>query len=438
MRVRRLLPAILAFGIPASINLLSIMVFTRQLSLDQYGELSLAWVTIEFTCGILYKWNKMAMMRFFDRSQKATIISIQFLIIVTAVLLLGMGLLRLAGAITGIMNDNRIIYPVIIGIIAKGIAYFIQDVQRIYYEKLTRFTIVSLCCNLAYYLPAILVTILTHGQTSVATVLYIQTLGLTSYILFISARSLWGLRKHLVKKQAIDGYKNFVSYGVPIGLASIAVGMFIRIDRYIIEYTLGFKQLGIYSAAFNLSNLAITSIFSVLTISTYPDIIRHLNASKLQEARAIYRQNGTIILTLIPLSVFMCCLFNNSLCVLFFGAKAAEITNIFPYVLLAVYLFNLRIHYFDQIFQFTKTTRVAMYLSACMGLGHLILSYLLSKHIGLPGIVLSNALMSLAGILFTYVFSFKTFRIELNRVVVGLNSVGFVAIVIYLISHYKI
>lgn len=437
MRVKELLPALLAFVVPASMNLLSIMVFTRQLSLKEYGELSLAWVSIEFACGILYKWSKMGMMRFFDKSQKSIVISIQFLVLITIFLLLSLSLLKLMENWLELIHDNRIIYPVILGIISKGLAYFIQDVQRIYYEKLTRYTVVSFLCNFAYYLPAILTIVWTKGKTGVETILYIQSAGLLTYILVAAAKPLWLMRRHLFKKQAADIYRSFVRYGLPISLASVAVGLFVRVDRYIIEYTLGFKALGVYSAAFNLSNLAISSVFSVLTISTYPEIIRKLNANKLNEAKAIYRQNGTIILTVVPFSVFLSCFFSGPLCSLFFGAKANEISSIFPFILLGIYLFNLRIHYFDQVFQFTRTTQVAMYLSLVIGLGHLIISYVMSKKIGLPGIALSNALMSAAGILFTYLFSLKRFKIEFNRVVLLLNSAGFIAIVIYLVSRYK-
>lgn len=437
MRVKELLPALLAFVVPATMNLLSIMVFTRQLSLKEYGELSLAWVSIEFACGILYKWSKMGMMRFFDRSQKSIIISIQFLVLITAFLLLSMLLLRLLENTVEVIGDNRIIYPVILGIISKGMAYFIQDVQRIYYEKLTRYTVVSFLCNFFYYVPAIVTVVWSKGKTPVGTILYIQSAGLFLYILAASVKPLWLFRNHLFKKQTADIYKAFVRYGVPISMASVAIGMFVRIDRYIIQYTLGFKELGIYSAAFNLSNLAISSVFSVLTISTYPEIIRKLNTNKLAEAKAVYKQNGTIILTIIPFSVFLSCLFNNVLCHLFFGAKAAEISTIFPFVLLAIYLFNLRIHYFDQVFQFTQTTPVAMYLSLAMGLAHLAVSYVMCKRIGLPGIPLSTALISAGGIVFTYLFSLKRFKIEFNRLVLTLNSIGFAAIVIYLVSRHK-
>lgn len=432
MQVKALMPALLAFGVPASMNLLSIMVFTRLLNLHTYGELSLAWVSIEFTCAILYKWSKMGMMRFFDKSQRSVIIGIQFIFLITVALLLGMVALRALEGTAEWVRNNGIIYPIIFGIIAKGLSYFIQDVQRICHEKLTRYTIISFLCNFAYYLPAIFAALWTGGNISVEDILYIQAGTLIILCLVISFKPLWQLRKHLFRRQNRDMRKSILKYGVPISIASIAIGMFVRIDRYVIEYTLGFRELGIFSAAFSLSNLVISSIFSVLTISTYPEIIRKLNAGRTADARTLFRQNGTFILTVIPISVLVACLLNNMLCHIFFGAKAADISGIFPYVLLATYLFNLRIHYFDQVFQFTRTTQASMYLSFVLGAGHLALSYKLSHVIGLAGVALSNALMSLAGIIFTYFFSLSRFRIELGKPVLLLNAVGLIAIIIYL------
>ncbi|GEP97448.1 hypothetical protein CCY01nite_37080 [Chitinophaga cymbidii] len=432
MRVRELMPAILAFGVPATINLASIMVFTRLLSLYAYGELSLAWVTIEFTCGIFYRWSKMGMIRFFDRSQRSIIVGIQFTFGVSCLMLLVLLLLFLFGERSGWVSRHTFIFPVMLGIIARGVATFIQDVQRIYHEKLARYTFVSFLCNAAYYLPVIGLAIWTRGNIRVDAILYIQAFALLLLCLGISARPLWLLRKKLFRKQQPGMYRGIMHYGIPIAIASVAIGMFARIDRYVIEYVLGFRELGIYSAAFSLSNLVVSSIFTVLTISSYPEIIRRLNSGRQAEAKVLFRQNGQLILTAVPVFVCCACLLNTFLCQVLFGGKAPEISGVFPYVLLATYLFNLRIHYFDQVFQFSHTTRVSMYLAIVLGAGHLALSFLLTRTAGIHGIALSNALMSLAGIVFTWVFVRRIFRIELSKPVVALNIAGLIAITIYL------
>jgi hypothetical protein len=84
-----LLPVI-AFGVPAIINLISLVFFTRNLSFENYGLLSLIWISVEFFAGILYGWTKMGMMRFYDKSLKSVLVSIQLMSVISVLLILSL------------------------------------------------------------------------------------------------------------------------------------------------------------------------------------------------------------------------------------------------------------------------------------------------------------------------------------------------------------
>src|SRR5690606_22053859 len=147
---KQILSAILAFGIPASINLSSIIVFTRSLSLEKYGQLSYAWIGIEFLSGVCYGWIKMGMMRFYDDERKTLFASIQILGVITLLIMTAITILGWNNA----SNRYNVYLLILCGVIVRGIAYYIQDLQRISNKTLSKFTFVSFLVGTTYYLPA--------------------------------------------------------------------------------------------------------------------------------------------------------------------------------------------------------------------------------------------------------------------------------------------
>lgn len=433
MQKSKIISSMLAFGIPMTINLASIIIFTRTLSLFDYGKLSLIWVTIEFLANIMFGWCKMGMVRFYDSSKKSLIVGIQICLVIVVTLLIVVLILYILDISDG--ADSLLIHRLIlIGIISRGVAYFIQDFQKIDNSTLTRYTIVSFLVGLAYYGPAILFTL--HRETiEVEEIVSIQVLCLSVFVALFSVSPILNLRKHLLKKGDPAVYKQFMNYALPLLGGFIAIGMFTRVDRFVIERVLGFEQLGIYSAAFNLSNLAISSLFSVMTISTYPEIIRKLNVGDSSSAIAIFRNNGNLILIFMPLVILISCLLSNVLCSLFFGEKANEIVGVFPIVLVMVYLFNFKVHYFDQIYQFSKKTYMSMWLSLSLGTGHLVFSYLIGSRLGLLGVILSSVILNVIAIIFTYFVSLRSFKIEFKRSTLAINVILTTLILFYLFNY---
>jgi O-antigen/teichoic acid export membrane protein len=191
---------------------------------------------------------------------------------------------------------------------------------------------------------------------------------------------------------------DFLKYGLPLIISFISISVFVRIERFVIQYTAGAEDLGRYSAAFTLSNLAISSFFTILTLPTYPVIMRLLNEGNMQEARSIYKRNGQLILIIGLVAVSLCFLLNQPLCQLFFGPdKGEQISGLFPWVVVSTFLFNYRVHYSEQLFQFNKETKKAMYLGLIIGGAHFVIGYLLSNAFGARGVsysgILTNSLL---------------------------------------------
>lgn len=415
MNIVKIIKSSPAYIFPALINLLSLLVFTRVLTLEQYGQLSLALISIEFIQGALYQWVKLAMMRFYDNNDRLLSVSVglQFNFVTSGFLLVIAVLLFVFNEFLHSF-DPVFIALIILGTILRGIYNYIQDHIRISETRLKRYTIFAILANAYYYVPAILY-VLIFKNFEVNEILLVQILGLFIYLSVYGARRLKTVRQSLRRFYERKVYIEFLKYGIPLIVVFLASSMFIRVDRYIIEYIDGLKSLGIYSAAFSLSNLAISSFITILTLPTYPEIIRQLNAGNDKLAKEIYDRNGNTILIISVPTLLFCCLFNHLLCHIFFGAKGEQIQSVFPYVVIGTFLYNFKQHYFDQVFQFCKRTRVYMILGSLVGISHLLVSYIFCKIWGTNGVAGSNIILNLMSIIFVYYYSKSFFEISFNK-----------------------
>jgi O-antigen/teichoic acid export membrane protein len=418
-----LLPVI-AFGVPAIINLISLVFFTRNLSFENYGLLSLIWISVEFFAGILYGWTKMGMMRFYDKSLKSVLVSIQLMSVISVLLILSLLIFQFFNPNVG----NYSLIPIVtIGLIVRGVAYYLQDYVRISNNSLLQYTLIAFLIGFCYYIPAIVYTFL-NPETKATTIVSVQVLSLGLLCIFYISPSLYKMRQHLLKLKSKTYYNQFLKYSTPIIISTLAISIFTRVDRYLIENFIGLEALGIYSASYNLSNLAISSLFSVITISSYPKIIRHLNTNEKTAAQNLYHANSKIFYVLIPVFLAIAILLEEPLCRLMFGDKSIAIGKYFPAIVVAVYFFNLKVHHLDQKLQFLKKTKVLMMLSLLLGLGHLIFCYLTIKSWGIYGVAISSIVMSLLAILYIFFYAKKDFDAGLGKKYAILSIILFLII----------
>ncbi|GAA4029126.1 hypothetical protein GCM10022409_11600 [Hymenobacter glaciei] len=402
MNVLKIIKSSPAFVLPAVINLISLVAFTRLLSLENYGRLSLALVSIEFLQGILYMWVNMCVMRFNRPEDKFSSIGVglHFNASITA-LLLAAGVVMVGYSLVFGGVDLLYLEAILLGVVSRGVGNFMQDCHRIYFTDLKPYTKVTVLANACYYLPAVLVLLL-RRHTSINELLLIQVSGLLLFEALLLLRHFRVVLVQLRRTHPWSIYQEFLKYGLPLVVSYVALSMFVRIDRFIVQHNVGAVALGTYSAAFSLSNLAISSFFLILTLPTYPEIMKKFNAGDSEGALAIYRKNGRIILLVSGPLLLFSYLFSEQLCELFFGSiKGAKVAVLFPWVILSTFMFNYKVHYYDQVYQFYKKTNVAMLIGVSIGAAHLGVGYLLSRAWGARGVSISGICLSSLAIAFT-------------------------------------
>ena len=103
MQILKIIKSSPAFVFPAVINLVSLVAFTRLLTLESYGQLSLALVSVELLQGVLYSWVSMAMMRFYKSEEGTTALGVglHLAVGITGLLLVGGAVVAACGGQIG-------------------------------------------------------------------------------------------------------------------------------------------------------------------------------------------------------------------------------------------------------------------------------------------------------------------------------------------------
>lgn len=406
MQVLKIIKASPAFVFPAVINLVSLVAFTRLLTLENYGQLSLALVSIELLQGVLYSWVSMAMMRFYrgDDDASALGVGLHLAAGITGGLLLAGGVVAGYGSLF-LGPNTGLVVGVVLGVVGRGAGNYLQDCYRMHYPNLKPYTWVTVAANASFYLPAI-AFLLWQRHTPPAQLLLVQAGGLLLFLLAMGVHHRRVVFQQLRRLRPAPAYGEFLRYGLPLIVSFVSLSMFVRIDRFVVQHNVGALALGAYSAAFSLSNLTISSFFLILTLPTYPEILKKFNEGQSEAAAAIYHKNGRLILLVGGPLLLFSYLFNAPLCRLFFGAdKASDVAVLFPWVVVSTFFFNYKVHYFDQVYQFYKRTQVAMYLGIGVGLGHLALGYVLSREWGARGVSASGIVLNVLAIAYTLYYS---------------------------------
>jgi len=401
-RAQKIIYSGLCFGIPKLLQVSHLIYFTNYLTLNEYGKFSLILITIDFIQGIFFTWIKMGYIRFYDVSNiEIGGISFQFIFTLT-MLFISLFLILSQYPAYNFFENNLFNLGVMIAIFARGYNAIILDMQRISNKTLTKYFYTALITDFIYYgIPIFLCYFLKIRNigmiiliTSTALLLWILAVLLPRYNISI---------KKIVKIHSKQNYIIVLKFGLPLIAVFIFANAFTRIDRYLIENQLGLEVLGIYSAAFSLSTLLIGSVFAILSLPYFPEIIRNINQSNISKAKDLYQEYGIyLFMSLIVISIATIVLKGN-LCDFFFGEKSEKILNVFPWVFFSVLVYNLKVHFFDQIFIFLKKTKTAMKLSGFTATVYIFLSFLFINDFGVFTVPFVSSIVCVSAIIYTII-----------------------------------
>ena len=283
------------------VGLLTIVLFTRVLTPEQYGVYALAFSALSLTQTILLTWTEAAMARFHARQEAdgrlpdhfATIYRLWFALVL-AVPVVAVLVLKFA----------PLAAPLKIAVAASLAAVVVKSLTKLSQERRRAAGEVSSA--------ALLDIVQTVGGFALGLVLALVGLGGAAPILGMGAISLLclvfvlptDLRRAQGGRYDAAMAKAYAAYGLPVALSLILALVLSTTDRFLLAAFLGEKAVGVYHAGYSLGSRTLDVVFIWLGMAGGPAMVAALERGGHPALKdAAHEQASFMVLLTLPAAV---------------------------------------------------------------------------------------------------------------------------------------
>lgn len=375
--------------VQALVGFASILVFTRLLTPEEFGQYALGFTVMTLVHTSLFTWLEAAMARFWAAQKDQQSLADHFATLYRA-------FLWLAAVFAPACAIGLWLWPADAGVkwaAAAGLsAILARSVVRIAQERRRAAGLVGASVRLDMTQSA--------GGFGFGAAFAFLGLGGSSPLLGLMVAALvcmpFALPRELAaaKGGKLDWarLKLYAAYGFPVSAAMILALILASSDRFMIAYFLNEASVGAYHAAYSLSNRTLDIIFLWLGAAGGPAMVMALERGGPEAlAKAAREQVSTILLITIPAAAGLA-LVARPLAEVMVGEglreAAAQVT---PWIALAGFFGGLATHYLLQAFTLGHRTKLLLLASCVPVVANLALNATLIPRYGLIGAAWSTA-----------------------------------------------
>ena len=358
MIIRNGLLYLIARLLPGALAVVTTAILTRLLTPQSYGLYGLTLMVMNFGSTIAFEWLGLSFMRFFE-TRKEDPRAIPTFVVMYYVMVGLTGLILLLVLPSGLIPHEQLGLCVVGLCMAWSFAFF---------ELLARFEVASfrpgrfLMLNLT---RAALLMVFTLGaawwtREPLPTALG-NAVGLLVALVPLGRKRL-ALRPALFDKALA---REVLRFGVPFALSMMLAGMFTSGVRLLVATLTDTDQLGLYTAAYSLSQNVLFVVAGAINSTIYPLAVRAYERGDPAALRAQMEDNFALLVgTLAPASIGMMLTAPGLAQQLVGPDFRAGVAQMIPWMALTVLLGSFRGNYLDHSFQLGKRSAHQVTVSA--------------------------------------------------------------------------
>ncbi len=405
MLIAQSIKYVFARGLPGLINLLSLMLFTRLLSPQAYGEYALVITGVGLAYVVLYQWLKLGILRHYTAYQandKKFLVSI----------LTAYGLISLAALLTGavsllFIDDHRI--SLLLGFsIAILIAHAFHQLNL----ELTR---IKLKVN-QYAFYSMLKSVLGLILGVVFIWLGFEVFGvLGGLLLALMATGVWGFSRQWYKPASEYVSRTIIlqqlHYGLPLTAVFALTFVISGSDRILIAWLMDTQAAGLYSAGYDITSQSLGLLMVILNLAAYPLVVRTLEKQGEEQAKKVMASVFTLLWSVaLPSSVGIA-LLAEPLAAIFLGEQfRTTAVQLIPVIAAATLLSGMKSYYFDLSFQLGKKTSKQIWSVFFAAMFNIVLNIVLIPHYGVMGAAYATLAAYTLALYVSYLLGKKIFQ----------------------------
>ncbi|MGF6953421.1 O-antigen/teichoic acid export membrane protein [Neobacillus sp. B4I6] len=403
-------PAII---IPALLNVVAVMLFTRIFNPKDYGVYTLVITTSLVISSIFSQWIMQSIQRFRPAYLSENRLdefnnNLRILILFISVLLYGLSTLIYV-FFSNILDIDRTIYWSSVLLVFSQVLFNIGLVIYQSDMKARNYRIYQLINGVSKFLLSILIIFLLNKNV----ISIVWATAFSMLVLIIPIYKDIGLIKikyiKFQRNNFLTFFNKMFSYGFPmIGwfLGNSLLGLS---DRYIIKFFRGAQEVGIYSANYSLVTMGLGLICGPLLTAAHPVIMNYTNNSNKQDVQKTITNFSKLFLVItIPLSFYIS-LNSSSIVEILLGSKFREGSVIVPITIIGIILWNFAM-YGHKGHEITGKTKMMMFFVFLSVFINIILNFLLVPKFGYVGAAIATLLANASYPILIYYSSSRTIK----------------------------
>lgn len=370
----------LARGFPGLINFLALSVYTRLFIPDVYGRYALALATVSFASNVLFQWIQLGLLRFLPQFEymEARLLST----ILAAYLMMVAFTGCIGAAIYALLEPGfwRAILPLTILLLWVQ-AWFEINLQLLS-SRLKPMRYGILAGARAILALALGGAFASAGWEARAPLWGLVIGGAAAALLF--SRGAW---KSVSYKHFDRGlFQELARYGFPLGITFVFSFVISTSDRYLIGWLIDEKSVGLYAAAYDLTQFSLGVLMMIVNLAAYPIIVRALEHEGIEAAREQIKRQGLLLMSIAaPATAGFIVLAENISSVLLGTEFRIFAASIVPWIAGAALVGGIKAYYFDLAFQLGKSTKGQLWVVMIASLVNILLNVAWIPSYGLLG-----------------------------------------------------
>jgi O-antigen/teichoic acid export membrane protein len=389
--------------IPALVGVLAILILTRLLSPEQYGQYLLATTTLSLISGFFVSWLVSVTIRFH------VVYGVRSLYRMCRPLLLWIAVSACAVWTAAVyvyafpQDKQLLLFVGILWLVTNaGFEYFAGWLRARNFAKV--FSLAVSWKSLAGL--GISVALLLSGLRSGETIIFGGAAAMLGALLFLPRLALRAPHEQDVLQSADGALPTILQYGIPVALSNFVTVALSLADRYFIGAQLGSEPVAVYGASYDLAEKTIFFANSMLLLSSSVIGFRIYEQEGEAKAALFLSQLMRLYLLVAPPLVMCLAVFSPFLITALLPAAYQEGWYILPIVAFAG-LFVGILHRYSLLLSFHRRTDTIMWCSVAALLVKLVSCFLLIPRMGLLGAAISTPIAYASWLIFVRLAALK-------------------------------
>lgn len=400
---------LLARGLPGVLNFLALVIYSRLLSPESYGQYALVIASVGLANTLLVQWLRVGLVRFLPVYQHRRS---EFLSTILAGLV---GVAALSGIIWSItafiIFDDQTIYKLgMLGMLLFWVEACFQMTLELARSELS---------PKQYGIVSFTKAAIALGLGSTLAYLGFGAFGLViSLIVGMVIAVVWRrpddwrlLRLFLADREVV---RQLLVYGLPLTL-TMALGVVVgSADRFLLNWFLGTESTGLYSVSYDLAQNTVGMLMMVVNLAAYPLAVRALENNGREAASRQLSENASLLIGVaLPAAGGLMLLAPNVAEVVLGSEFRSSAVELIPIVIVGALLGGIKAFYFDLSFQLGRYTQGLIWVGLVAAASNIVLNYLLIPQYGVVGSAYATVLTYLIALLLSAWYGRRIFSLPL-------------------------